>query len=378
MREMFDRVEARMDANGLSDFLRVQYVAAEAATDSAEATDERHLLWPRPDQSGPFGTDEQPTVAIPRVHAGLGTPPSAVDLVLSGMEDDILPRQWAHLVRVRRLLERVEPELVVVGNDRWWIGRAFTLVARSMGIRTLAVQDGIATNEVRFRAWSADHIAVNGRHLHDILVDAGCPDDRIVEVGQPRYDGIRMAPLDGGREPPSRLRVLFATQPNQDATYVGAVLDALGDADVEIDLRPHPSTESTRLGELRDLADAVSARWCAEYGIHELVRGADLVLVQNSTVAVEAALMGTPVITVNLTGSPPLVPYAELGISREVTDLAELAEALREAAEGRLPTVRTSERTREGVEYLLGPCDGGASDRVAEMIGRLLAGGRPD
>jgi CDP-glycerol glycerophosphotransferase (TagB/SpsB family) len=48
----------------------------------------------------------------------------------------------------------------------------------------------------------------------------------------------------------------------------------------------------------------------AETDVLQSIAAADLIVVQNSTLALEAALLGKPVITADFTGMPQVVPYA--------------------------------------------------------------------
>ena len=98
----------------------------------------------------------------------------------------------------------------------------------------------------------------------------------------------------------------------------------------------------------------------------------------DETVALEAALVGTPVITVNLTGAFAAVPYADLGVSREVTDAEGLRAALGDAVAGGLPSFQSSPEVRRGVEYLVGPCDGRSAARVADVIVEMLDAPSPE
>jgi hypothetical protein len=376
MAGMYDQIERVLDEEGVSDFTRIQYLLD--PNRSTAPDDPRRVHWHRPEY--------EPRRASPRPATPTRVVPGsdrdgmrrAVDELVEGIARHELPAQVAHITRVRALIERVDPDLVVVGNDRWWLGLSWVLCARALGIPSLMVQDGVATRHPKWRSWSADRVAVNGRHLGDILEGAGCPPDRVVVVGQPRYDARDLVPAAGPS--PERIgqaavpaSVLFATQPNQDEAFVKSVLEVVCGSDLEVVLRPHPSTPPPVLARLREIGERLGARWAAETPIEELIRESDVVVVRDSTVALEAALERTPVITVNFTGAFAAVPYAELGVSREVTDDTELRRALVDAVEGRLPGFDTSEEVRRGVEYLVGPCDGRSAGRVVAVIAEMLS-----
>jgi CDP-glycerol glycerophosphotransferase (TagB/SpsB family) len=229
---------------------------------------------------------------------------------------------------------------------------------------------------------TADHVAVNGTQLEELLHRRGFARDRLSIVGQPRYDGFNAAAALAIRDEArarlgleaDRFAVMFATQPNQDASYVRCVAEAiLAVDDVRLLLRPHPSTPPRASEALARIAADERVLPVSTGRIFDLIAASDLVVVQNSTVALEAALLGRPVITANLTGMPDVVPYAALGVSVEAKDAATVTELIERARDGALPTSATDERTRAGIHYLVGPTDGGAAARVADLIDTLLA-----
>jgi CDP-glycerol glycerophosphotransferase (TagB/SpsB family) len=93
----------------------------------------------------------------------------------------------------------------------------------------------------------------------------------------------------------------------------------------------------------------------------------------HSTVALEAMLLNKPVITINLTGTPDYMPYAESGAALGVYREEDLVPAIRKAL--RDPQVieeMAQSREKFISEYAYKP-DGQAAKRIAELITRLIA-----
>lgn len=384
MADLFSRVEQSLAAIGIGPNLRLQYGSSGGDLEVRDGTSRLNLV--RPDLVAPDGPDFSSQLAGARerlqeiaAQEPLYRPP--LGLLLEGVFAHTLPQQVRHLAEIRRIIAAARPELVVVGNDRWWIGMAAVLVARQAGIPTLAVQDGVAWETPMWGFSTADYIAVNGTQLEDFLVKRGHAPERIRVVGQPRYDTYTMQHAAALREAarerlglaPGRFAVLFATQPNQDASYVRQVADAiLAEPDLVLLLRPHPSTPARPRAELDRIAGRPRVTAVAEGEIFDLIAAADLVVVQNSTVALEAALAGRPVITANLTGNSEVVPYSAMGLSLEAKDPGSVRDLVARAVEGQLATRQTDERARQGIYHLIGPTDGSAATRVADMVRDLL------
>lgn len=389
MSQLFSAVEDQLHAAGVGPGLRIQYGANGQGLEHGERASVLHL--PRPELVAPGGTGLHAELRAiePRIRelaraSGPYHPP--LDLLFDTVYAHVLPRQLLHVATVRRLLEATRPELVVVGNDRWWIGMTWVLAAREAGIPTLAVQDGVAWDTPMWTSATADHIAVNGTQLEGLLRARGYDADRVTVVGQPRYDGFNEPAAAAIRESArarlgledGRMAVMFATQPNQDASYVRCVSEAiLAAADVHLLLRPHPSTSPKAAEALSHIAADDRVLPVNTGDIFDLIAASDLVVVQNSTVALEAALLGRPVITANLTGMPDVVPYAQLGVSVEAKDAATVTALVERARDHTLPTSCNNERTRAGIHYLVGPTDGKAAARVADLIGTLLVQAAP-
>jgi hypothetical protein len=311
---------------------------------------------------------------------GVGKVPSPVGDALAGSPGAPREELVPHLEAVAAWMDALSPDLVVVGNDRWWVGQAFVLIAQARGVRTLSVQDGVASALPEWFWISADHIAVSGPFLGALLAERGTPKDRCHVVGQPRYD--EFARPAASREELRRafglardgFCVLFATQPTQHHRYVTDVATAiLGVPAARLLLRPHPSLPSSATPTVRN-SDRERIVVVAEPPIADLLEACDLLVTQYSTVAIEAVLRDRAVITADFTGMPPVVNYAAVGLSTHATTKEELRELIAaHAARWALARhCRPGPDALGALEALIGPSDGGAARRTAALIRRLL------
>lgn len=288
-----------------------------------------------------------------------------------------LPRQEAHFEAVSRRLAAAPPRVVVVGNDRWWVGSAWVLAARAKGIPTLCLQDGIAADMPEWRWLTADRIGTNGRHLARLLEADGIAPDRTVIVGQPRYDAMRLGvqspDVDARRQalaiPHDRPVLLFATQYGQDAAFVRRVVESvLRIPELFLVLRPHPSEDQEIHRQLAASAPPNRMVLAAEVLIDTLLQLSDIVMVQTSSVAFEADILGRQLLLVDFAGQPVFDSFVNLR-GRRATDEASLASHLKALAD----SVTKQPLPPPDDPDFLGPLDGECSARAVAEIQRLLA-----
>jgi predicted glycosyltransferase len=95
--------------------------------------------------------------------------------------------------------------------------------------------------------------------------------------------------------------------------------------DLHLIIRPHPN-ENRIVAE----GDNVSVSDSNE-PLHPILHAVNVVVVLTSTVGLEAAISGTPVITVDNSVFTQDAPYSKYGISRGINNLNELESAIDQA-----------------------------------------------
>jgi len=389
MAQTFAAVEEALTHAGVGPLLRIQF--GQTAGTLVDSSAQTILPFPRPGALPGVGawngsrTARAAAQRILRANGGsVAVSPCPVPVPVQAWVDhlyDEVDRQATLVLTAHALVEHLQPNLVVVGNDRWWVGQAFVRAARTLGVRTLCVQDGLGLD---FPGWwwcTADVVAASGPILRRILIEHGLSSERCVVTGQPRYDDLLQT---GGPNTVSRARealgltqacyrVLFATQPGQDPGYLLTVVGAILEVDkVHLMLRPHPSERRGAHEHLLRLFGQDRISLYSTENILDLVRACDALVTQTSSVALEAALLGKPVVTVNLTGLRDLTPYSEAGLSTPVESPSALTAAVQQlssAVDGAGP----SKVTAEALEDLLGPRDGRAAARVAALVESMLS-----
>jgi hypothetical protein len=391
MAQMFAPVETELRGAGVGPVLRLQYSTLAGGGAAARAPHtivvDRPEVTPPPDRARYARRFEKIVGRVREAETSWGL----------GIEGGPVPLQYAiegqylqgfdylaeHIRFADALLEETRPELVVVGNDRYWVGQTFVRLARARGLRTACVQDGVVTMVPLWFWKTADLVAANSTLLPDLLTAHGVAAGDCVVTGQARYDGFfRRLPPPPREDAQRRMGIdpalcwaLFATQPVQDVAYQRQVIDAiLSVPGAGVIVRPHPSQDTVPLRAV--MRDCPSGRvsWQAEPPIFDVLSAADMVVVQFSTVAIEAAILERPVITANFSGVPDPVPYARYGLSAAARTPADIASHVAAVVEARRrgETAALSRVTAEGLERLVGPVDGRSTERTVAALAELL------
>ncbi len=239
------------------------------------------------------------------------------------------------------IIRQVRPRVLVVGTaeDPATPGLALVAAARAEGIPTVGAVDGLPSAAHRFRGGSAvplayapDRIVVPDDATRAAFLELGCTPGRVFVCGHPHFDTVIEARdrLDrvgrsalraaGSIRADGRLVVVFAAEissgldPTQyrkrpEYTLSGRgtsqarteiVLEEFLDAVAGIRPRPylvlrlHPKNEPGELDGYRTAFDHVSAG----PGLHELLYCADALVGMTSIVIAEAAIMGTPTLSI--------------------------------------------------------------------------------
>jgi len=204
------------------------------------------------------------------------------------------------------------------------------------------------------------------------------PDDRlpdIIATGRPYLEsqyGERREQYD----PPKAgdpIRIVLATQDFSDRvreTFVQETLvgiEQMGHT-VEVIIKTHPS-ESTALYEEilgRKPSRSNTSVRIEETGLQRHMREADLLITVNSNVGLEAVILGTPSVSINLFKPyVPAYPYVQAGAVPELTSREDIESFLEEIDAETLQSLR--ERQEEFLQnnYSLG---GGSPKRIADRI----------
>ncbi len=297
------------------------------------------------------------------------------------------------------LIRQLKPQMLVVPEDLSPVSRATCRVFRRHGLPVLVVLQGAVSVDVggfHVMPREAQRIAVWGDLIRDWHLKRGKPADSQVVTGNPGFD-----PIAGGHNPGEsevrrclRLRpdsgsILLATEwftgVSSGATVEGEerfirhTLRALVQFPrFEVVVKLHPNYQAAYERLVRAIADEEGIEVViAKERLWDLLAICDLAIVSNSTVGIEAMILGRPVVMVHAYEGVEEIPYvtarAALGASRP----EEIASALARALNQERVREEMAEARRTFVPKYAYLQDGRASERVARVIEGMVRDASP-
>jgi len=277
------------------------------------------------------------------------------------------------------LFKRHRPSVVVATNSPRY-ERAALEAARELNIPSVCIVDLYAYYEIQWCATKnyARKICVLNEQVRERFEKAGVPSERLRITGNPAFD--RLAKIDrlkrrgivrqaqGIDEARSVIVWISQPEPNRhpfsgvvgDVNYPLIVESYLfevfgSDPNLQLVMRLHPS--ESRPPAVR--GDRVRYSNSSEF-LDDLLCSADCVITASSTVGLEAALLGLPVIQCMDSIFSQDLPLAELGVATAVNSYKELEPAIR-------TILATPAAHRKGPVF-----DGAAASKVESAIMELL------
>jgi len=315
-------------------------------------------------------------------------------------------------VDVEAFAKQFAPRLLAVGTaeNPDSIGLRLIAIARSLGIRSVAMVDASTNLDFRFRGRSANALAfcpdivmVPDNIGRDHLVRIGLDQGRVVVTGHPHWDHVRSAYRylrQQGRDDwrrrlfgvsvPERIVVLFAAETSSglncrqfqraDDYSLAGDRDSLGRTEIVIEelliaaapwrreihliLRLHPSQAQHDLSAYYRDFDGVSRSGTSL----EAVYASDVVVGMTSMLMVEAALMDRPTLAILPRASEAAwLPTIAAGVTPYATSRLEVAQQLEHLLKC---------RSRPNPSSLDQLCPRGALKCAAAIFERLLREGR--
>jgi hypothetical protein len=377
---IFEPVAGELRARGLETFTAYESHARSARTGSAST---RLVDRVRPDIAARLFTFET------RVRARVST-------ATRGFED-VVDAEVAHRMR-RTVIEIIgraalyaaaiddlavhRPALLVGFNEvgRW--ARILPAVARKRGIPSLDVAHAEAVDVAAIEGAGYDRFAVFGPRSADVLARAGVDPARIEITGAPRFDAL-IRRHGEPTAPPAKRRVVFASQwlggamsaEVKERTADAALSVAGALAPCELVIQRHPiEWDDIAVAAASRAPEGVTTRIGPTGGLHDELDGAWLLVTGWSNSVFEAALSNVPAIAVNATGGPSPNSLAEDPLALGAVDAESAAAAAR--------TLRTDDawlaavrRARAALGNHLGPLDGRAAERVADVAESMIRAG---
>ena len=258
-----------------------------------------------------------------------------------------LPLQFAS-----KVLDKISPDIVIATNSPR-TEEALIRVAMKKGVATYVVNDFYDEEEMQKRTGEVDYctkmfVALDGTRKK--LLDYGWDPDNILLSGNPVFDSIHEPILPEVRKcflkefnPGSKkiilwVKSIFHVFEQAERETETRLIDLVSNDDSYVLLiKPHPN-------DPRVYQDCLNCRYLLNDSIlvHDLLKLIDVVVTVNSTVGLEANILGKPVVQIATFDYAQKIPFEKLGIGKEVTDFSQLVDLLKEEVENGGTVERTT------------------------------------
>lgn len=255
------------------------------------------------------------------------------------------------------LLDVAQPDVVLVHQDSSGLDKALLCVATVRDIPSAVLQHGIPAAYFTLRA---DRFLVWGEFCYEFYCDRYRePRSRLVVTGDPLSRSIQPTPaseLDRARQdlgvPVDAKVILYIGQPSTGLTIGDTPVNwerqitALCEATRELDdtwlvVRPHPSEPASDYAAIAKRCHHPRFRAATELGLQPTLELADLIVLRDSTVSLDAIALGKKLLVLDLYDYDIELPF-ELDDIPIVQRQQDLEAGLRTALDDSKPTNKSS------------------------------------
>ncbi|MFC1927493.1 UDP-N-acetylglucosamine 2-epimerase [Chloroflexota bacterium] len=285
-----------------------------------------------------------------------------------------------------RMINITSPDIMCLMPDGFFLQQMTSALARRYDIPTVACSAAIETGNAssHMRHLHADKKAVMGENMKNLYIECGVEPDRIAVTGAANFDVLfnrdrekdRQALLVSSIDSNKKI-ILFTTQhiafPETQRMLIGVINAVSRMNDVQLIVKVHPREDIMNYKALAEEFHEIGLHVVRDIDLYALINNCELLITKYSTTALEAIMLDKPVITINLSGEPTPVPYAEEGAALGVYRLEDIYQAILkvlhdEEARSRLKTGR-----ERFVRRWAGEPDGKAAQRIVMLMKEMIA-----
>lgn len=345
---------------------------------------------------------------------------------------------------VQKIVLKEKPNLIVVTNDQSMIERSFVLAGNHLNVPTLFLQNG-AIGQISYRKkdylvrylytirhgwyilvrymfffatlnsiekrlsttikkflidlwknatklelrgqYGCSMIATTGNYEKEIFINYGVPNDKIIPIGNPKFDRIINSSYDSEKIfnqykiPKNKKIILLTTQAmvehglwteKQREIFAKSIINAFRElSDVQLLIKYHPWEPIDIYKKIMTNAPD-NVILCENTNLYELINACEILITLLSTTALEAMIFNKVVIIVNLFDDSSFIPYVESGSAIGVYKIEDLPSAIKKGLYDD-EVKKSLEEYRENFIYRHAyKVDGKALDRAIKLIYKML------
>ena len=305
-----------------------------------------------------------------------------------------------YLLLAKEILGKTKPDIVVMASDTSLDNKAILVQSNRLNIPVISLQHGTILPEDDYLCdyshiksdFDASPSRLNlypqitclfGPESYSVMTNeiGYAYNERLKKIGQPRFDQLmnnftneeKSSFLEAFELNPDKKSALIASQTfkiagNKDA-FFEVILNTLKNIDdLQIMIKPHPVEPASYIKNLAHRLGVKVTVLPSNFDITQAIKACDFLITSYSTVAIEAMVASKPVVTVNLTGMPDVIPYARAGASLGVVSSDELLSTVIKIIEDPTFVHRQTASAKKYIDQELSHCDGKVTERFVELV----------
>lgn len=290
------------------------------------------------------------------------------------------------IIFLEKLISVISPDIICLMPDGGLLQQLASALAKKYNIPTLACSAAIDTGNARsyIRHLHANKVAAMGEISKEIYLESGLEPARIIVTGIAHFDQLfnRNTELDSqvlmscGIDPGKKY-IIFTTDNidyNETETMLIGVINAtMKIGDIQLVVKVHPGEDIEKYQILADKYHDSRINIVKDIDLYALISNCELLITKYSTTALEAMMIDKQVITINLSGEPTPVPYAEEGAALGVYQYEEIEPAILKSLYDEETQASFKEGRNNFVRRWAGETDGGATQRIVNLMNEMIA-----
>jgi len=287
---------------------------------------------------------------------------------------------------LEKIISITSPDIICLMPDGGLLQQLASELAKKYNIPTLACSAAIDTGNAHsyMRHLHADKVAAMGEISKEIYLESGLEPARIVVTGIAHFDQLfnRNKELDSqvlmscGIDPGKKYIIFTTDNIDYDETetmLIGVINATMKIGDIQLVVKVHPGEDIEKYQILADKYHDSRINIIKDVDLYALISNCELLITKYSTTALEAMMIDKQVITINLSGEPTPVPYAEEGAALGVYQYEEIEPAILKSLYDEETQASFKEGRNNFVRRWAGEPDGGATQRIVNLMNEMIA-----
>jgi len=290
------------------------------------------------------------------------------------------------IIFLEKLINTVSPDMMcLMPQDHLFEQIASKLAKKNKNIPTLACSAAWETGTASsFRKHlRTDKLATSGEKIRKMYIESGLEQERVVVTGIAHFDDLfnrdkehdRQILAKNGIDPDTKI-IIYATDNipiDESEEMIVGIINAISNIrNVMLVVKVHPRENPEPIQVIVDRYPNLKIQVFTDIDLYALLGICHLLITKGSTVALEAMMIGKPVVIIDLSGRPVAVPYVKEGAALAVYREEDIEKAIRKSLYDKDNRSRMKLEREKFVRNWAHKPDGRTSERIVTLMKEMI------